>query len=185
MISSLRPTTRVGALLARPQFQTFNTGGRRIPNLRFSMSTVKPIPIIVTGGTEKIGSVVVASMKPEYEVIHFTLAAEATKEIPLLLKGEVPSPSSSSLGSGNWSVFPKAILFGGAYKDEMIEDVRGAVAKTAETKRIPWLRVDSNLPHPPLGPEYGAAIVERAKAILGKLEAEGKLDVEDDSIHLF
>ncbi|KAJ7871197.1 hypothetical protein B0H14DRAFT_2345337 [Mycena olivaceomarginata] len=150
------------------------------------MSTAKPIPILVTGRAEQVGALVISGLQPEYEVIHFTLAATATTEVPLLLKGEVPSPSSSSLGSGNWSAFPKAIVFGGAYEDSQIEEVRRAVAETAGTKRIPWLRVDRNLPHPPTGsPEYAASVVERMKALLGKLQAEGKLDVEDDSIHLF
>ncbi|KAJ7360848.1 hypothetical protein DFH08DRAFT_360188 [Mycena albidolilacea] len=149
------------------------------------MSTAKPIPILVTGGTEKVGTIVISRLQPEYEVIHFTLAATATTEVPILLKGEVPSPSSSNLGSGNWSAFPKAIVFGGAYEDSQIEDVRRAVAETDGTKRIPWLRVDRSLPHPPIGPEYAAVIVDRMKALLGKLEGEGKLDVEDDSIHLF
>ncbi|KAF8215627.1 hypothetical protein K438DRAFT_1798993 [Mycena galopus ATCC 62051] len=171
---------QVGSFLARARFQT-----PRIPNVRFSMSTAKPIPILVTGAAERVGSIVVSSMPPEYEVIHFTLAAAANKEIPLLLKGEVPNPSSSNLGSGNWSVFPKAVVFGGAYEDGQIEDLRKLVAETVGTRRIPWLRVDSNLPHPPIGPEYAANIIERAKAMLGKLEGEGKLDVEDDSIHFF
>ncbi|KAJ7359472.1 hypothetical protein DFH08DRAFT_952601 [Mycena albidolilacea] len=83
------------------------------------MSIAKPIPTIITGASEEIGGVVVPSMKPGYEVIHFTLAVEAATEIPLLLKGEVPTHSSSSLGSGNWSVFPKVILFGRAYNNEV------------------------------------------------------------------
>ncbi|KAJ6512721.1 hypothetical protein C8R45DRAFT_796705, partial [Mycena sanguinolenta] len=135
-----------------------------------------PIPILVTGATEQVGSYVVANMKPEYETIHFTFAASAAAEIPLLLKGEVPSPSSS-LGSGNWSTFPKAILFGGAYTDEQIEALRTSVANTPGTKRIPWFRVDTSIPHPPFRTEeYAAAIVARAKAMLSKLENDGKLD---------
>ncbi|KAF7340958.1 hypothetical protein MSAN_02081100 [Mycena sanguinolenta] len=148
------------------------------------MSTAKPIPIIVTGASEEVGSVVVPSMKPEYEAIHFTLAASSLTEIPLLLKGEVPNPSSSKLGCGDWSTFPKAIVFGGAYQDSLFEAVRKAVAETPGTKRIPWLRVDSSRPHPPIGPEYAAAVVARTKAMLSKLESEGKFDAEDDSIYL-
>jgi hypothetical protein len=59
------------------------------------------------------------------------------------------------------------------------------VAATPGTRRIPWLRVDSTLPHPPLGPEYAKAVVERVKAMLAKLEEEGKFDVEDDSVYMF
>ncbi|KAJ7239786.1 hypothetical protein B0H12DRAFT_1135745 [Mycena haematopus] len=160
-------------------------GRQQTTSVPFNMSTAKPIPILVTGAAERVGSVVVASVKPEYEVIHFTLAASAPTEIPILLKGEVPSPSSSRLGSGEWSLFPKAIVFGGAYDDAQIEKVRRAVAETPGTKRIPWLRVDNNLPHPPVGPDYAAAIVGRMKAMLSKLEGEGKFDVDDDSIYFF
>ncbi|KAJ6457361.1 hypothetical protein C8R45DRAFT_1033485 [Mycena sanguinolenta] len=173
-------TLRTSSTLRRTRLFTLNTK-QRIS----SMSTAKPIPILVTGAAETIGSAVVASMKPEYETIHFTLAASSVTEIPLLLKGEVPDPRSSSLGSGDWSTFPKAIVFGGAYEDAMIDAVRKAVAETSGTKRIPWLRVDSNRPHPPIGPEYAAAIVARTKAMLAKLESEGKFDAEDDSIYLF
>ncbi|KAJ7239800.1 hypothetical protein B0H12DRAFT_1025071 [Mycena haematopus] len=149
------------------------------------MSTGKPIPIIGSGAAETVGSIVVASAKPEYEAIHFTLATSALTEIPLLLKGEVPNPSSSSLGSGDWSVFPKAIVFGGAYDDTQFEEVRKAVAKTSGTKRIPWLCVDNNLPHPPVGPDYAVVVARRMKAMLNKLEGEGKFDVDDDSIYFF
>ncbi|KAF7340990.1 hypothetical protein MSAN_02084400 [Mycena sanguinolenta] len=151
------------------------------------MSTTPiPIPILVSGAHEKTGSGVAASLKPEYEVIHFTLMTAATTEIPLLLKGEVPSPSSSSLGSGNWSTFPKAVVFGGAYDDAQIEAVRKAVAEAPGTKRIPWLRVDMRVPHPPVDtPEYAVAVVGRMKALLGKLEGEGKFDAEDDTVYFF
>ena len=108
-----------------------------------------------------------------------------TKEIPLLLKGEVPSSPSDQLGSGNWSGFPKAILFGGGYTDKDIAAVRKAVAEVEGARKIPWLRVDSTKPAPPPGPGYGAAIVSRAKEELRKLEAEGVLDSNDDSIRLF
>ncbi|KAK6969006.1 hypothetical protein R3P38DRAFT_2671605 [Favolaschia claudopus] len=150
------------------------------------MST-KAIPILVSGAGAQVGAHVVKSMAPEYEVIHFTFAAAATKEIPLLLKREVPKDPSSDLGSGNWDVFPKALVFGGAYKDEMIEDVRKAVAQTEGVKRIPWLRVDNNKPHPPpeTGADYASLIVSRLKAMLMKLEDEGKFDADDDSLYLF
>ncbi|KAK7063651.1 hypothetical protein R3P38DRAFT_3382477 [Favolaschia claudopus] len=118
------------------------------------MST-KAIPILVSGAGAQVGAHVVKSMAPEYEVIHFTFAASATKEIPLLLKGE-------------------ALVFGGAYKDEMIEDVRKAVAQTEGQA-------------PETGADYASLIVSRLKAMLKKLEDEGKFDAasDDDSLYLF
>ncbi len=118
-------------------------------------------------------------------VIHFTFLDSCTKEIPLLLKGEVPSNPDGQLGSGNWSVFPKAILFGGGYTDNDIAAVRKAVAEVDGARKIPWLRVDVTKPAPPVGPGYGAAVVARAKEELKRLEAEGVFDSNDDSIRLF
>ncbi|KAJ6483128.1 hypothetical protein C8R45DRAFT_871014 [Mycena sanguinolenta] len=152
------------------------------------MSTAKPILVLVTGASERIGSVAVARI-PRIPIrilrvaaIHFTLAASSVTEIPFLLKGEVPNPSSSS---ANWSTFPRAIVFGGAYEDTLFEAVRKTVAGTPGTKRIPWLRVDTNRPSPPIGPEYAAAGVARMNAMLSKLESDGKFDAEDDSMYLF
>ena len=124
----------------------------------------KSIPILVTGQTRHVGAAVIAAFKPDFEgilpaisppnimikiweplkaltvnaaVIHFTLIDSCTKEIPLLLKGEVPSSPSGQLGSGNWSGFPKAILFGGGYTDKDIAAVRNAVAEVEGAKKNP------------------------------------------------
>ncbi|KAF7340959.1 hypothetical protein MSAN_02081200 [Mycena sanguinolenta] len=168
-------TSGLYELLLHPQLKPYTSTMRGLsmrafddPNSRLTFQTAHTLEHISLG----------------FSVIHFTLAASSLTEIPLLLKGEVPNPSSSSLGSGNWSTFPKAIVFGGAFEDAQIEALRKAVTETPGTKRIPWLRVDWSRPHPPIGPEYAAAIVERTKAMLSKLESEGKFDVEDDSIYL-
>ncbi|KAH8880576.1 hypothetical protein GQ53DRAFT_703759 [Thozetella sp. PMI_491] len=146
----------------------------------------RTIPIILSGATEVVGTRVVAGLKPEYEVIHFTLANAGAKEIPLLLKGEVPTAPSSALGSGNWSTPPKAVVFGGAWDDKSIADLRKAAAETPGTRRIPWLRVDANKPHPPHnGPEYGKHIMERLRGLLKELESDGKLNEGDDTVHFF
>ncbi|KAK7046366.1 hypothetical protein R3P38DRAFT_2873468, partial [Favolaschia claudopus] len=149
-------------------------------------TTVKPIPILVTGVAVAVGSRVIQAVKPEYEVVHFTLAPAATKEIPLLLKGQAPKDPSSDLGSGNWDVFPKALVFGGGYTDEMIEAVQKAVAAETEgVKRIPWLRVDSSIPHPTDPAEYAPFVTKRLKATLKKLEEEGKFDADHHEIRKF
>jgi hypothetical protein len=40
-------------------------------------------------------------------------------------------------------------------------------------------------PAPPLGPEYGKAMVARSKEALLKLQAEGKLDGTDDGLYYY
>jgi hypothetical protein len=118
-------------------------------------------------------------------VIHFTLADAAATEIPLLLRGQVPNPSSSALGTGNWTTPPVAALFGGAFGDADIELLRKRVADAGvdvggAMRRIPWVRVDSRKPAPPIGPEYARAVALRMKEGLDKLHAEGKLSEEGD-----
>lgn len=40
---------------------------------------------------------------------------------------------------------------------------------------VPWLRPDLSKPAPPLGPEYGKALVARIKKLVPELEKEGKM----------
>lgn len=46
--------------------------------------------------------------------------------------------------------------------------------KTVSTT-VPWLRMDMSVPRPPPGPGYGEHVVERVKACMKRIEAEGKL----------
>lgn len=46
------------------------------------------------------------------------------------------------------------------------------------THPIPWLRPDLSKPAPPLGLEYGKALVHRIKELLIKLESDGKMNDE-------
>ena len=82
-------------------------------------------------------------------------------------------------------MFPKAIIFGGAYQDKDIAALREATAKLEGARKIPWLRVDTTKPAPPVGPSYGAFIVARAKEELRRLEADGVLESGDDSVRFF
>lgn len=175
-----------------------------------------PIPILTTGRTEAIGRQVTSLMKPEYEgewsllipfplfysvclgrltqahvVIHFTFASSIMDELPYLLKGGVPPNPSSTLGSGNWSSPPQALLIGGAYQDKDVEEVVRLAEGTEGAMEIPWLRIDSGKMQPPSGqptPDqaaaYGKAIVQRFKDGLHKLKEEGKLGLGKGGIYL-
>jgi hypothetical protein len=145
-----------------------------------------PIPILITGKAEVVGKGIIAGLSPEYEVVHFTLASAIENELPLLLQNKVPEPASSSLGTGNWSAPPRALLIGGAYTDDDVASLRKLIDETeGNVRRIPWLRVDSSKPAPPLGPEYGKAVVERAREALKRLEGEGKLTEDDGEVYFF
>jgi hypothetical protein len=61
---------------------------------------------------------------------------------------------------------------GGGYSDEEIEEIRKA---SAGIKNIPWLRPDTNKPAPPLGPEYGKAMVARIKKMVKDLHKKEKM----------
>ncbi|KAL1869344.1 hypothetical protein Daus18300_005556 [Diaporthe australafricana] len=151
-----------------------------------------PVPVLVTGRTEAIGRMVVANLKPEYEVIHVTLAASITDELPFLLTGNAPPNPSSTAGSGNWSSPPQALIIGGAYQDKDIEEVIKLAESTPGAAEIPWLRVDARKTQdpPPEQPTeeqaavYGKAVVKRMKEGLGKLKEEGKLGPGNGGVHL-
>ncbi|KAH7009854.1 hypothetical protein EDB80DRAFT_713992 [Ilyonectria destructans] len=139
-----------------------------------------PTPIILCGKTEQIGKGVIDGLKPEYEVVHFVLTPEAgAKEIPQVLQGIMPEIKSSDIGSGNLDRGVKAVVLGGAYQDEGIYAMKEAASSVAN---IPWVKQDITQPTPPLGPEYGKAMVARVKESLGKLEASGKLGAGEGGI---
>ncbi|WYZ36758.1 hypothetical protein EsH8_II_000264 [Colletotrichum jinshuiense] len=140
-----------------------------------------PIPIVLCGKAERIGRGVIEGLKPEYEVVHFiTTAPSGAAIIPALLTGQAPPshPETSSIGSGNYTVVPRAVVLGSAFDDAAVEVLRGAVANAQGARKVPWLRHDLSKPSPPIGPEYGKVVLARAKEALGKLEREGKLDGE-------
>ncbi|CAM1507720.1 Fc.00g045680.m01.CDS01 [Cosmosporella sp. VM-42] len=137
-------------------------------------SSTTPIPIILCGKTEQIGKRVIEGLKPEYEVVHFILTPEAgAKEIPEILQGRTPAGAGSTIGSGNFSSGVRAIVTGGAYNDDGIAFMQKAAARVAE---VAWLRQDVMKPTPPLGPEYGKAMVSRVRETLNCLQLDGSLD---------
>jgi hypothetical protein len=90
-----------------------------------------------------------------------------------LLRGEKDVPSDTELGSRNYTQLPVAVITGAGYDDQAIADMRAAAAGA---KPVPWLRPDTTKPAPPLGPEYGKALVARIKETVAELTAQGKLD---------
>jgi len=52
-----------------------------------------------------------------------------------------------------------------------------------EKSNVPWIRPNLDTPTPPLGPLYGAAVVERCKVCLKKLAEAGRLG--DDGVYFY
>lgn len=108
-----------------------------------------------------------------------------------MLSGKPPANPSSSLGTGNWSAPPRALLLGGAYQAEDIEKLRKLVNETEGAAKIPWLRADigqgapvSMKPTEAQAKEYGMKVSKRMKDKLNALDAEGKLGEGNDEIYL-
>ncbi|KAF7319395.1 hypothetical protein HMN09_00277500 [Mycena chlorophos] len=143
-----------------------------------------PAPVIVCGGSESVGRVVVENLKPEFEVIHFILTPETGKvQIPAILRGDSDpsgSPASQSsndsvLGTKNYSKKPIAVIIGGAYDDAGVETMLEAARGIHP---IPWLRADRGVAMPPMGPEYAVAMAKRIRNKFAQLEQDGELKVE-------
>jgi hypothetical protein len=151
-----------------------------------------PVPIILCGGSPVIAAGVKASLHPECEgkleaslsslqhsdqiiiVIHVILSTAAgVSEIPVILEGATPPASEpENVGTKNYSKKPIAVVTGAGYEDEDIEKLQEA----CKGKRsVSWLRPDTTIPAPPLGPEYAKAVVLRVKATMKELVESGKL----------
>lgn len=164
------------------------------------------IPIITSGGSEAIGRSAADNLKPEYEgtvmpnpappltsqrpnadtilVICFLPESTVDRDLPLVLKGEVPAEGKSGVGSGNWSEPPKALILGGSYSNEAVERLRKLIDETPGVSRIPWLHLDPAKVTLPIGPGYGLEVAARTKETLKKLETEGKLNGNDGGLYL-
>ncbi len=106
------------------------------------------------------------------KVIHVILTLSAgISEIPPILSGSPPSPNTNdNIGSQNYAKTPQAIVTGAGYDEEAVEKMREACNGSSN---VPWLRPDTSIPTPPLGPKYGEAMVRRVKSCLKELEEEG------------
>lgn len=102
-------------------------------------------------------------------------------EIPSLLRGDAsPVNDAENLGTRNYTKPPAAVLLGAGYQDADVAAMREACR---DDSRVPWLRPDLSKPAPPLGPEYGKAMVQRVKSCLEELRRDGKID--GDGVHFF
>ncbi|KAK7948609.1 uncharacterized protein PG986_009495 [Apiospora aurea] len=156
------------------------------------------MPIIVCCKTEQVGAGVIQSLKPEYDVVHFIIDAEnASREIASVLRGQAPPTPSSRLGSRRYgtseALRPRAVVFGGACDDGLIETIGEEVllgsriggCKPTTVTKVPLLKANQAAAMPPLGPEYGRKIVQRVKACLRRLEEEGKFDGTHGGVYLY
>lgn len=108
-------------------------------------------------------------------VIHnVTSSTSGAVEIPLLLQGLAPPASEEgNRGTMDYSKPPVAVFAGALYGDEEIDEMRQACQGISS---VPWLKMDMTVPKPPLGPGYAEHVVQRIKACMKKIEAEGLLD---------
>ncbi|KAK7980985.1 hypothetical protein PG989_013442 [Apiospora arundinis] len=108
---------------------------------------------------------------------------------------------SKRYGTGE-ALRPRAVLFGGHYDEEVVERLYEDLlpvlqlqlrawgrpritTTTTATIQIPLLKANQKAAMPPLGPEYGRKIVQRAKGCLRRLEEEGKFDGQHGGIYLY
>ncbi|KAG4418694.1 hypothetical protein IFR04_008139 [Cadophora malorum] len=145
-----------------------------------------PLRIVLCGKTPQIATAVKAGLQPECEVIHVILSTSAgVSDLPKLLAGQTPpTQDSDNIGTQNYSQAPQAVVLGGGYDDEAVKTIRKACESVSTgEKGVPWLRPDSSIPVPPLGPKYGAAMVSRVKTALRELEEEGR--AKGDGVYFF
>ncbi|KUJ06907.1 uncharacterized protein LY89DRAFT_661557 [Mollisia scopiformis] len=140
------------------------------------------IPIILCGKSPQIATGVKNSLMPEYDVIHIILTPSAgITEIPSILSGS-DLDSNDNIGSQNYSKPAQAVVTGAGYDEEAVEKMRKACSAKGGS-RVPWLRPDTSIPTPPLGPKYGEAMVRRVKGCLRELEEEGRM--EGDGVYFY
>lgn len=117
---------------------------------------------------------------PKYShslVIHVILSTTSgVAEIPPLLASSQPSRSTTdNIGSQNYTKPPQAVVTGAGYDEEAVETMRKACDTNGQGSKVPWLRPDTSIPTPPLGPKYGEAMTKRVKVCLRELEEEGRM----------
>ncbi|CAG8972203.1 hypothetical protein HYALB_00007345 [Hymenoscyphus albidus] len=130
------------------------------------------IPVILCGRTTKIATGVIAALKPEIDD-------------PINPQNGTCN-HDNELGSKNYTAIPKAVIMGAGYSDTDVDSIRKA-CRDVQTPSIPWLQSDTSLPTPPLGPEYGRALVVRIKAPMMRMEKDkqesGKIESTDDIVY--
>jgi len=91
---------------------------------------------------------------------------------------------TNDLGSNNYSKPPAAVILGAGYEDDDVDAMRKACTE-AQAPHVPWLRPDASKPSPPLGPEYGKAMVNSLKVLLGEIKGDGKLGTGNEGVFWF
>jgi lysozyme family protein len=78
-------------------------------------------------------------------------------------------------------------MLGGGFADtfDQVHDGVEKALKESGGAKVAWVRHDGTKPAPPLGPEYGKAMVERVKETLASLKAEGKLESSNSGVYWF
>lgn len=120
-------------------------------------------------------------------VIHFTPVASITDELPHILTGKAPLNPSSTIGSGNWSSSPRALVLGGTYTDELVDKILELVKNVPGAADIPWIRLENKVSGELTEEQaaaYGKQVVRRVKQGLDKLEKERKLAQDNKGIYL-
>ncbi|KAJ5194548.1 uncharacterized protein N7498_007986 [Penicillium cinerascens] len=144
---------------------------------------MSPLPVIACGSTNpQVFNAVKPLYLPEYEIIHnVTSSASGAVEIPHLLQGQAPPIAEEhNRGTMNYSKPPVAVFAGALYSDREIDEMRQACQGLSS---VPWLKMDMTVPKPPLGPGYAEHVVQRIKACMKKIEAEGML--QQDGLWLY
>ncbi|KAI0148296.1 hypothetical protein F4776DRAFT_660468 [Hypoxylon sp. NC0597] len=148
-------------------------------------------PVILCGQFEELGKAFSDGLKPDFEVIYFTTSAtSALADIQTVLKGSIPTSTSSStlVGSGNLAHgAPKAIVVSAAlYDDAWVDAARQELR--AAGRHVPILKPDLS------GCVDGVTAADKAKAkaaaehavkVLRKLEDEGKLEGDEDAVYVY
>ncbi|KAL7629746.1 hypothetical protein AAE478_001269 [Parahypoxylon ruwenzoriense] len=155
------------------------------------------IPLILCGQFEEMGKVFKEAVQPDFEVVYFTDSLTGgLVDIPLVLKGEIPTSASSTtpkVGTGNLvHGIPRAIVVGAPYDDGWIAAL-GKELSDAGIKPVPVLKPEARP-----GQAHGHAVVkmepgavdvkksaERAVKVLKKLEEEGKLEDGEGGVFVY
>ncbi|EPS33913.1 hypothetical protein PDE_08875 [Penicillium oxalicum 114-2] len=141
-----------------------------------SLST--PLPAILCGRRVEVGKPVADLLAPQFEVIHFCTGTEAAlTEIPRLLQGHKPtSPDETGVGSQNYNLVPRAVVFGRGYDIAEVEQIRDA-AKGCNADPVIWVTGDPDRKpgpnDPPPGPGYAQFAAEQVKKKLTEWQTEG------------
>ena len=161
--------------------------------ISLSMKMSKTTPIVFVGRIPQIATGIIEGLKPEIEgisklcylkfclasncatrqiVIHHIVEVEsAIVQIPAIMQGERHVPCDTSSGTHNYTRNPVAVLIGAWYGEQMICNFQASLEDPAS---LYWLRVDKNIPSPPLGPEYSKVVAARVKSKLLEVTAQGK-----------